>query len=284
MSIYIEYVILDNFVINYLILLCVKKTMRLKTKWYLIALSSLLGTIVAVVLPLLRLNNFIAIPIKVALGLIMVLILTRFVRVKDYIFSFLLFLGYTFLLAGGCMATLLVLGCDLESLAAGGYDTIMPIGLIMLIVALWVSIVVMVATHISRRRNIAPFLRKTVLCLEEHRLEISAFIDSGNKLMDSKSGMPVIILSYFELLKHFDKGVVESLAIGQGGKLFKGVHKIPYNTISGEAKDMVVFEADKLVIFDGDKEYTTNRFIVGITYKKFKDAADYQMLLNPAIF
>ena len=64
---------------------------------------------------------------------------------------------------------------------------------------------------------------------------------------------------------------------------FKNVHLISYNTISGDIKKMVVFEADKMVINSGTNEYTTNRFVVGVSYKVFNDAINYDMLLNLSV-
>ena len=105
-------------------------------------------------------------------------------------------------------------------------------------------------------------------------------------MIDKKSGLPVIIISLEFLEKYFSNDQLENLLL-QNGKgvedVFKNVHLTGYSTIQGEVKKMTVFEAEKLCIFAADKEYTTNRFIVGVTYKKFKDAVKYDMLLNPAI-
>ena len=78
MEIYIEYVLIDNLVINALILLCTKKTLKLKTSWLRLGLSSLLGTVVAVMLPLINISSIFLILIKIGLGVLMVLILSRF--------------------------------------------------------------------------------------------------------------------------------------------------------------------------------------------------------------
>ena len=284
MEIYIEYVIIDNLVINMLILLCVKSSLKLKTRWWRILLSSMLGTIVAVLLPLLHVSNYLLLPTKIILGVFMILIISKFYSFKEFIFTFLLFLAYTFVMGGACLATLLVFGTDLDMLLAGGYDIALPLGVILLIVMFYAYLIIGIAKYLTRRRTIGPFMRKVVLCVAEHRMEFDAFIDTGNKLTDKNSGMPVIILCFDALSKHFSKDEMEKLMLS-GGKdsLFRGVHQIPYNTISGEAKNMVVFEAEKIVIIHEQREYTTNRFLVGVTYKKFHDAMNYQMLLNPSI-
>lgn len=285
MSIYIEYVIIDNLVINFLILLCVKKTLKLKSKWYRILLSSILGTIFAVILPLINLPPLATFPFKILLGLLMVLTAAKYVKLKDYVVAFLCFIMYTLLLGGACMATLLAFGTDLDLLSQGGYDIVLPLGVIFLIVSLYIYFIMLLAKYLTRKREIEPYLRQVTLYLGSKVLNLKAFIDSGNRLVDNKSGMPVIILSISALKKCFSQEDIECLMIDNGrhSTCFKGVHKTEYNTISGEAKQMILFEADKLVIKQSESEYTTNRFIVGVANKNFSDASSYDLLLNPAV-
>lgn len=247
-------------------------------------LSSLIGTTQAIVLPLLNISSLLQVPIKLALGVVMVLVLSSYLRLKEFVFSFLLFLFYTLVLVGACLVTLLTFGTSLEALAAGGYDMAVPLGIILAIVALYISIIVYIAKYLNRKRDLSPFLRKIKLILKDKELAFDAFIDSGNKLIDASTGLPVVILSLNALKKHFSTDELESLMLMQGKDTsFKNVHTCSYGTLSGDAKKMVVFEADKLVINDGHNEYTTNRFVVGVTYKQFKDVANYDCLLNVGV-
>jgi len=284
MEIYIEYVIIDNLVINALILLCVKNTLKLRSSWWRVLLSAGLGTLVAVLLPLISLPVWALFGSKIALGVFMVLILSRFFRLKDFVFAFLLFLAYTILLVGACLVTLLMFGTSLELLSQGAYDIAVPLGIVFAIVAVYVYFIVGLARYLSRKRELLPYLRKVQIFLGNKILEFQGFIDSGNKLFDNKTKLPVIILSVKGLEKYFSKEEIEKLMLEKtASENFKKVHLTSYNTISGEAKKMLVFEADKMVIFSGDKEYTTNRFVIGVSYKKFNDATNYDMLLNPSL-
>lgn len=286
MELYIEYVIIDNLVINTLILLCTKATMKLRAKFYRIFLSALFGTAFAVCYPLLGLSNVALFPMKIALGVIMVLILAPYNSVKDFIFSFMFFLIYTLVLGGACIATLLLFGTSIEKLASGGYDIAVPVGVILLIVAFYVAVIIAMARFLSERRDMAPFIREVELRLGKRVLKFNAFIDSGNKLTDRKSGLPVIILSVNLLSKYFSKQELEDLLLfscKNTSSIFKGVHTISYSTISGEDKKMIVFEADSICIKDKEQEYITNKFMVGVTYKTFSGAIGYDMLLNPAM-
>ena len=59
MEVYIEYVIIDNFIIDTLVLLCVKATMKLNVKFWKICFSALFGTFCACMYPLIGLSDFI---------------------------------------------------------------------------------------------------------------------------------------------------------------------------------------------------------------------------------
>lgn len=286
MELYVEYIIIDNLVINMLILLCTKATMKLKAKFYRVFFSALLGTVFSVCSPLFHLHNVVLIFMKIILGVIMILILAPYKTVRDFILSFICFLAFTLLLGGACIATLLMFGTSLESLSNGGYDIAVPLGVILLIVSLYVAIIIAVARFVSQKRSIEQFIREVELSIGKKILKFNAFIDSGNKLIDRKSGLPVIILSIKLLEKYFSKKELEDLILNYGKsneKLFRGVHTIPYSTISGENKKMIVFEADSICIKGNDKEYITNKFMVGVTYKSFSDVVKYDMLLNPSM-
>lgn len=287
MELYIEYVIIDNLVINTLILLCTKATMKLRAKFYRVFLSALIGTVFAVCSPLLGLSNIVLLPMKIALAVVMILILAPFKTMKDFFLSLVFFVLYTLLLGGACVATLLLFGTSIEKLSAGGYDIAVPVGVILLIVSLYVSVIIAIARYISERRSISPFIREVELVVNKRVLKFNAFIDSGNKLVDRKSGLPVIILSVKLLEKYFEKEEIENLLLNQGrmkNSVFKGVHSISYSTISGEDKKMVVFEADSICIKNQQDEYITNKFMVGVTFQTFNDTVKYDMLLNPALF
>jgi len=281
MEIYIEYVLIDNMVINTLILLLVKKTLKLRTSWLRILLSSGLGTLVAVLLPLFSLPSWILFIIKIVLGVCMVLLLSRYFKLKEFIFSFLLFIGYTLFLVGASLATLLAMGTSLELLSQGGYDTVVPIGVVLLIVSVYVYIITMLAKYLTRKKEVEPFIKNVRLIVSGKELPLKAFLDSGNKLYDKKTGLPVVILSMKSMEKFYTKEILEKLILENGrDSEFKNVHTISYNTISGEAKKMIVFEADKIIINSGTNEYITNRFMVGVSYKVFNDVVNYDILLG----
>ena len=46
---------------------------------------------------------------------------------------------------------------------------------------------------------------------------------------------------------------------------------------------MVVFEADELIVGDGAIQKSFYNISIGVVFKKFNDAVNYDMLLHPAM-
>ena len=101
MTVYVEFVIIDNFVIDLLILLLTKTLLKIQTKKILLFIATTFGTIVAVVSPLLP--NIISQVIKIPLALSMVLIAFRPKTLKEFLAQTLTFLISTFVMIGCCL-------------------------------------------------------------------------------------------------------------------------------------------------------------------------------------
>ena len=82
MEVYIEYVLLDNLIINSVLLDFTNKTLKLKVNKFRIFLSAMLGTIVAIILPFVKLSNSILIVLKIILGICMSAILKNHKSIK----------------------------------------------------------------------------------------------------------------------------------------------------------------------------------------------------------
>ena len=129
-----------------------------------------------------------------------------------------------------------------------------------------------------------PFIKNVKLVVNGRLLEFKGFLDTGNRLCDSKTGLPVIILSVKSMGKYFSKDELENLILNQGKNSdFKNVHLVSYGTVSGDSKKMIVFDAEKIIINSSNKEYITNRFVVGLSYRVFNDAINYDILLNGSL-
>ena len=285
MKVYIEYVVLDNLVINFLILLMVSKCLHFKSKWFRLVFASILGTAVAVVLPLINLSQGFSILIKCVLGILMVLVAYKLKNFKTFAISLILFVSLTFLMGGASIALILVMGGSVNNNYSNmGYDAVLPLWLILSIVASYVWLVSVITKHFYRRRDCLEFMAKVTLEFNGKSVSFSGFIDSGNRLFDNKTGLPVIIVSKSVLKGVLTKEVMEKIEENQTNpnKQLKTAHFISYSTISGQTRPMLVFSPSRLeYVYKGKK--IRSEVMVGVASYRFCDSIHYDALLHPSM-
>ena len=283
METYIEYVIIDNLIINYLLLFCSIRTLGLKANKFLLAISSIFGTIFVCVFPLVKIPSAMLVISKIAVGVLMVLISFKFDRLKQFLYCFILFVFYTFLMGGACFAVITLLGGNATNIGMGSYDTLLPVSLVILSCFIYAFIIIRLAKYIYRRKDMMPFMQTAVLTVAGKEIMFKAYLDSGNRLYDKKTNAPVIILSAYSLEKFFSQDEMASLVFGETSSVFKNIHYLSYSTVEGISKKMVVFVADKLSISGLGVNKCFENVCVGVTFKKFNDAITYDMLLHPSL-
>ena len=285
MKVYIEYVVLDNLVINFLILLMVSKCLHLNAKWFRLVLSSMLGTFVAICLPLISINILLQILIKCSLGILMVLVAYKMKSFKTFALSLILFVSLTFLMGGASLALIIVMGGSISSnYSSMGYDAVLPLWLILSIVVSYVWLISAIAKHFYRRRDCLNFMAKVTLELNGHTATFNGFIDSGNRLFDNKTGLPVIIVSKYVLKHVLTKEILEQIEENKTNpnKKIKFAHFITYSTLAGQTKPMLVFSPNRLEYeYKGKK--IKSEAMVGVANYEFSDSIHYDALLHPSM-
>ncbi|MBQ7579313.1 MAG: sigma-E processing peptidase SpoIIGA [Clostridia bacterium] len=285
MKIYIEYVVIDNLIINFLLLLITSKCLHLKANKLRLILSAMLGTAVAVLLPLINMQMWLLILTKCALGIMMVLIAYKIKNFKTFAISLIVFVSLTFLMGGACVSLILLVGGNINTnYSSMGYDAKIPLGLMLLIISAYIWLISIIARHFYRRRDCVNFMAKVTLELNGHTAVFNGFIDSGNRLFDNKTGLPVIIVSKSALKNVLTKEVLQKIEENQTNpnKELKTAHFIQYSTLSGKTKPMLVFAPHKLEYEFKGKKFISN-VMVGVADYNFCDSISYDALLHPCM-
>lgn len=208
MAIYIEYVIFNNFFIDYLILYISSLILKRRIAWWRITFAAIIGAGYAVAAPLLPYPY--DIPLKIIALLVMCLTVTGFAP-KPYAKYVIVFTLLTFALGGIVMGLANISGNINKLINA-------PDKLNFGIVALIGIVMTIAIKFIMRWRNVrkaAGALAVVKLTAGAEKTECKGFYDSGNKLY-YKGLYPVIIAD-------------ENIALG------KSVGKIIIRTITGKS-------------------------------------------------
>lgn len=257
MKVYIEYVLIDNFVIDYLLL---KTTLSLtgrvcdKRRLFLCAV---LGATGALAFPLLDTASVILALIKISFGAVLLFLSAPFPTFKKYLVALSVFLGLTFLTGGAVIGIYELFGIDFKS----EY----PVALVVIPATLLLKALTETVKYVAKRTKTAKCEYKCELTLGEACVKTNAFLDTGNNLYDGES--PVIVIEKSIAVKF-----IASLKIPE-------MRRISVKTAIGNSM-MTVFKIESLKIYFGDRPNIIYNVSVGVSGQPLGDCP---VLLHPAL-
>ena len=188
MNVYIEYVILDNLVIDTLLLWAATATLKIPYKKYRVFLGGAVGATCAVVSVFVA--GFWTYVIK-TICLIAMCIVTIGVG-KKLFWHILLTVAYTFVLGGGIVGLFNIFKVDYLTENGEFYQMQVPLFVYVLAVAVVAFLCYSIAVYIKQVKKIAPHVAKITVKLDKN-YSLSGFCDSGNTL--THDGVPVCFVT-----------------------------------------------------------------------------------------
>ena len=256
MEVYIEYVIIDNVVIDYLLMKAAFTVIGKKYGKGRLFICSVLGAGAALVFPLLNFNALLTAVIKILVGASLTLFAAKYKNIKEYLFITSVFLLFTFISGGFVTA--------LYELLQIPFSEEISIGLVIIPVYFCVKICTETVKNIYKRRSVLRSVVDAELFANGNRLKVKGLIDTGNALY--YKGTPVIVANY-DVGKTFISPAVK-------------IERYFFGTASGEGK-MFLIKLDKIKIFYRDKENIYNNVMLGIT--KNDIGTGYDVILHPSL-
>lgn len=266
MNVYIEYVIIDNLVLDYLLLKltftaskgCVKKGGFIN--------GAMLGTFFAILMPFINLPNAILFFIKIISGMLMLLVCAKFKNILQFFKLFSVFLLLTFAFGGAIYGIFSLLNLNYSIL----YNTasIFPVGLILIISAVIYKMLYRFFCVLYQNKLIYPFVRRCEIIHNGQKIYCSGFIDSGNQLV-YKNFNGVCIAS---------KKLVNNL-LNVGFLCQKPKGEMILNTVSGKTT-VKIYEFDKLVIYYNDKPNIIYGVNIGVLSNAIELSEQYDLILS----
>jgi len=284
MIVYIEQVLIDNFIINFFILLCLGYVFKAKFKKINMIVSSLLGSVVALILPIFNLNLILSFLIKILLSLSMVSILKKYKKLSEFSLFYLSFVLITFLFGGACLFLLIAFDKSFNVNNFNSYS--LPLGVIVIIVFFIMIIIKNIFKNIYKRKNINNYVYKIKLHNNNKCDEILAYLDSGNFLKDNITNKPITIVDFNSLKNILIDINITDILLNRTDKLnkyFNNVHLQNVNSINKGSKILII-EIDKLEIYYGERLNIINNACIGLTIKSFINDLGYSALLNVGLF
>lgn len=269
MEVYIEYVILDNFIINSIIISLTNLTLRLNLNKTKIFIASIVGTIFAIFMPFIMLNNLLLFIVKLMVGFIIVMCFSKLIFTQ-ILLSYLVFISYTFLMGGMCYFVLTMLNIPVTFSGVLIYSFDIPVSLLILLIYVYYLII---SKLIKYRKNIVNLKFSVVLCKNQKELKLSGFLDTGNQIFD-EDGKPIIVISLKSFLKCFPNISILKVATNMVNTCDIENSKYIVISTSNATTKMLTFKADKIKVLDANIVKEFNNITIGVSNSNFNQKFD----------
>ena len=280
MTLYIESVILDNFFATLTISDVSYRALSMRRSKKRMTIASLAGTVVAVLYPLLKIHAIWLLLIKIALFISLSMIL--FKKKGKLMPSAFVFLALTFAFGGVLFAVGLTVFGDVERALRLPISNL-PAGI--LAAGVWGAYLLTkrVCRRIKRTRGIARLTYRYQIEALGNAVSGLAFLDTGNRLYDKNSDMPVIVLSQAPSLKILgDKGL-SSLARGTEKEISSSAHYLPFIGAGNKTSRLLIINPEAVRLYSGQTEHIIKGVVLGLMLTSLSAGAEYDALLPPHV-
>lgn len=289
MTVYIDIILLENLCMNYIILFATAYIMKIKISHIRIIASSSIGAVYSIMLYMQILPIYSSIFMKIILSVVMVYRSYAPKSVKIAIKQLIIFYLISFAF-GGCAFALLYFVKPQDIFIKNG----VYIGTYPLKIALLGGIVGFIITYIAFKiiKNKATkeeMIYKLKIKINDKTVEVNALLDTGNKLKDPITLVPVIVIEKQKLYNFLPEEILENIDKIIGGDSDKLIEEnikymskfrvIPYNSIGKQNGLMLGFKADEVKIIIDEEERTIKNTIIGIFNQSF-NSQTYSALIS----
>ncbi len=301
MEIYLDIIVLENIVVNYLILMATARISKSRTSSLRLFLGALTGALyLALMILMPDMKIYTTVFSKFLLSLAMTAITFYIDRISTFIKTLAMFYAVTFIFAGAGFA-LLFFNNGGSIVRNGVIITSLPLlgtkwSEILLALALTLIILRIFRDLLQSRIIKDKLLVQLLISFDSKSIGLYALVDTGNSLFDPLTNMPVVVVEFnaikdilpAEIRGIFEKdgendlnAVTDTIS---GTSWFSRFRLIPFTSLGKENGMLIGFRPDYIEIDSDDRKKGISDVIVGIYNRALSRNEKYKALLNPELF
>ena len=257
-ELYVDVLFLVNFMMDYILLLIVRKMLSCSATHGNVCLGAAVGsllTCIVVILPIpYAFVKFVLFHMFV--NTCMIRVGLKIKTIPSFVKAFIMLYIGAFLLGG-------IMEYFRQYVRVGSLFLLLAILGYYMVLGIWKFV-----SYLQRWNQIHC---KVDLYLEDKKYRVRGLIDTGNGLRDPISGQPVSVL---------EQKTARKLLENKEEKTFRYV---PYRTIGKAEGVLPVFRVDRMCVHK-DSDYWIEAPLIGISEEEISAEGEYEMILNPNLF
>ena len=292
MTIYIDVIIVENLIMNYIILYATGTISKVKISYLRIFCSSLIGAIYAITEYTFKLNIYSNIIIKTILSVIIIYVAFNPQNIKKMCKQLIIFYVTTFTFGGIATYLIYVLKPQNIIIKNGMY-----VGTYVLKVIFIGAIIGTIILFIAFKQVKNKITKKDMICkikINGKEKTLDAMVDTGNMLKEPITGTPVAVVERTSLYDLLPKEILNNTESILGGD-FKNIPEdikreyipklkiIPFASLGKQNGMLVGIKPEKIEIINEQTEENKNA-IIGIYNKSLTKKGEYNALIGIELY
>ena len=293
MTIYIDVVLIENLIMNYIILLATGLILKIKIKHIRLIIGSLLGAIYTIIGYMGILEIYSSFILKIILS-IMIVYIAYYPQTLKKMWKELLFFYLTSFVFGGVAFSLIYIVKPQEIIMKNGlFLGTYPLKTVIL-GAIVAFVIIITAFKIIKSK----ISKKDLICeitveIENKKIITKALIDTGNMLKEPITNTPVVVIEHTLLYDVIPKEILNHLEEIIGGdfkeipeeiknKYVSKLKLIPYSSLGKQNGMLLGIKAKKLTIVKGEEKDKVEKenIILGIYDKSLTKKGEYRAIIG----
>ena len=291
MTIYIDIIIVENLIMNYIILYATGLISKNKISHLRIIFASIIGAIYAVTEYISKLNIYSNILLKIILSIVIVFIAFYPQNVKKMFKLLVLFYLTTFTFGGVATYLIYVLKPQNIIIKNGMYVGTYVLKVIF-IGAIVGTIILIIAFKFAKNKiTKEDMICKVKIKLNGKEIVLDTMVDTGNMLKEPLTGNPVVVVEKTSLYDLMPKEILNNTELilgGDFGKIPENIKNeyisrlkiIPFSSLGKQNGMLIGIKPEKLYVINEQSEEKKDNAIIGIYNKSLTKRGEYNALIG----
>lgn len=286
MTLYVDIIFLENIIMNSIILLATAIIMKAQIKIWRILVSSIIGSIYAIIIYVSNIEIYSNIFLKLFLSVVIVYISFKPPNMKSLSKHIVIFYLTSFTFGGVAFALLYFVSPQDILYQDGVFIGTYPIKMILTGGILGFIIITLSFKNIKGRLSHKDMYCSLKICSGNKELELIAIVDTGNFLRDPITKMPVVVIENEKLVEVFPGSILNNVTnIINGkdvdlGEYSSKIRVIPFKSLGKENGLLLGIKIDEIEAEYQDIQYKHKDVIVGIYNGRLSRTGKYAGLVG----
>ena len=288
MTFYIDIILVENMIMNYIILFATGIIVKVKCKQLRLILSSLLGSIYAIMSYVSGIEMYMNQIIKIILSIVMIYIAFNPRNLKVLLKEIIIFYLTSFCFGGAAYYLLYYIKPvqinNINKILTGSY----PIKIAILGGILGFIIINISFRIVKNRFNKNSIFYDIEIGLDNKKCTLRAILDTGNMLTDPLTGVPVVIVEKRIIESIISKDTLEYLLKIINNKKLENIPEnlqtrcrfIPFSSIGKKNGMIIGIKPDYIKVYEESEEIIRSDVVVGISDGVFNKNKLYSGLIG----